>query len=87
MASLDEVTASYLGVYREGLVPPQRDFARELDDPAWDLDGNARLWRLDPLVTKPYNPWICRLAFALLIRSHAPFLRSCSQMVTRTFNS
>ena len=75
---LDAPTVSYLEIYQYGAQMPQQDFSQDRLDAKWDLQENVSLWStgLDRSST-----WICRLAYALLIRTKSPYLRVCNEMV------
>lgn len=78
LRTMDKVTASYLAVFARGTAGPASSFAAERGDPGWNL-ANEELWDVDK---QGYQAWVCRVAFALLIRSHSQVLGVCSGLVS-----
>lgn len=78
LPSTDETTRSYLEVFTRGSRPPAKDFTLELSQPEWSLENDS-LWAGH---AGDYQAWVCRLAFALVIRTSDPILLVCSRMVS-----
>ena len=74
---LDGDTLSYLEVYSQGMMTPMASVERDLDDPQYALEGDA-LWDTG---SGTYNDWICKLGYALIMRTKTNHLRVCAQMV------
>lgn len=78
MKSLDVTTASYLEAYHHGTKFPEPNFASMLHSLEWDLQEVDSLWQPG---TQPAGDWICKLAFALLIRTKTVHLKVCYRVV------
>ena len=75
---VEQPTASYLEAYQHGWKLAEPSFEGDLQLLEWQLLDNKALWRPD---SHKSSRWICKLAFALLIRAKTPHLRVCHLMV------